>query len=196
AKHRQRLIDWVHKQAQKREGLFARYKKADYQSGDILRVGQRQYQLCLEQVAGRKTCSGRIHAGHIHLTLSADYSQAERSKAIRHLLSRLVARDQLPLIRQRVYELNEQFFGKPIKDVKLKYTHSRWGSCSNSGNINLSTRLLFAPPDVIDYVIIHELAHLVELNHSHRFWAQVERAMPNYKEKESWLAEFGGQCDF
>ena len=57
-------------------------------------------------------------------------------------------------------------------------------------------RLLFAPPEVVDYVIIHELAHLIELNHSHRFWAEVARAMPNYEEQEAWLKKYGAACDF
>jgi predicted metal-dependent hydrolase len=67
------------------------------------------------------------------------------------------------------------YFQKPIKSVNLKYNLSNWGSCSTKGNINLSTRLLFAPDDVIDYVIIHELAHLLEMNHSPHFWAIVKR---------------------
>jgi predicted metal-dependent hydrolase len=195
AKQRQRLIGWLRRQSQKREGLFARYQQADYQSGDILRVGQRQYKLSIQE-ATRKTSGGRLEAGNIHLTLNQDLAGPDRSKAIRHLLSRLIGADFLPAITRRVHELNDQHFRKLIKEVKLKYIHSRWGSCSSSGNINLSTRLLFAPPEVVDYVIIHELAHLVELNHGPRFWAEVERAMPDYQQHEAWLAEFGGQCDF
>jgi predicted metal-dependent hydrolase len=80
--------------------------------------------------------------------------------------------------------------------VRLKYLHSRWGSCSSSSNINLSTRLLFAPEGVIDYVIIHELAHLQELNHSPRFWRLVAEAMPDYQLKEKWLKDNGHLCDF
>ncbi|MDV7393186.1 M48 family metallopeptidase, partial [Arthrospira platensis SPKY1] len=77
-----------------------------------------------------------------------------------------------------------------------KYNSSNWGSCSSGRNINLSTRLLFAPPAVQDYVIIHELAHLVELNHSDRFWKLVSEIMPDYEEKEKWLKEYGHLCEF
>ena len=66
-----------------------------------------------------------------------------------------------------------------IKGIFLKYNHSNWGSCSHNGNINLSTRLLFAPEAVQDYVIVHELAHLVEPNHSDRFWALGSRKKSN-----------------
>jgi predicted metal-dependent hydrolase len=62
--------------------------------------------------------------------------------------------------------------------------------------LNFSSRLLFAPQDVQDYVIIHELAHLIELNHSDAFWQLVADAMPNYSEKENWLKENGAACRF
>ncbi|HRI62460.1 MAG TPA: M48 family metallopeptidase, partial [Saprospiraceae bacterium] len=83
-----------------------------------------------------------------------------------------------------------------IKSVNLKYNHSNWGSCSAHNNVNLSTRLLFAPQDVQDYVILHELAHLVELNHSDRFWSLVQGYMPDYREKEKWLKLNRSKCDF
>ena len=99
-------------------------------------------------------------------------------------------------IIRRVDELNHLFFRKTVKSVHFKYNHSNWGSCSASGNLNFSTRLLFAPDDVMDYVIIHELAHLVELNHSDKFWSLVAAAMPDYEEKERWLRDNAHLCRF
>lgn len=195
AKHRKRLLHWLEKQYAKREGLFQRYQTADYQNGDTLRVGDRQYELRISH-QDRKTSAANLKNGIIELRLNEDLSEQQKSKAIRTLLSRVIGADYLPQITQRVHELNEKYFQRPVKGVKLKYNHSNWGSCSNSGNINLSTRLLFTPAEVIDYVIIHELAHLVELNHSHRFWAEVARAMPDYESKEAWLKEYGASCDF
>lgn len=107
-----------------------------------------------------------------------------------------MAADFLPEIRKRVFELNDLYFQQPIQDVRLKYNSTNWGSCSAGRNINLSTRLLFAPDDVRDYVIIHELAHLVELNHSDRFWKLVSEVMPDYEEKEKWLRKNGHLCEF
>lgn len=194
-KHMDRLVKWVRKQYTKRADAFQKYQAADYQDGDTLRVGERQYILSLA-VEDRKTNSGRLVDGVITLKLARSQGEKQRSKAIRTLLSRVIGADFLPAITSRVHELNEQYFQKQIRGVKLKYNHSNWGSCSNTGNINLSTRLLFAPREVVDYVIIHELAHLVQLNHSPKFWAEVARAMPNYEEHESWLKEYGAQCDF
>lgn len=195
ATHRERLQKWLEKQHAKREGSFQRYQTADYQSGDTLRVGERQYDLLVLEEA-RKTSSAKLKNGTIELRFNNQLNDQQKSKAIRTLLSRVIGADFLPQITQRVHELNEKYFQRTVKGVRLKYNHSNWGSCSNSGNINLSTRLLFTPKEVIDYVIIHELAHLVELNHSHRFWAEVARAMPDYENKEAWLKEHGASCDF
>jgi len=83
-----------------------------------------------------------------------------------------------------------------INKIFFKNLRSRWGSCSERSNINISTGLLFAPEDVLEYICIHELAHLIEQNHSSRFWQLVEKAMPDYREKEKWLNENGGKCGF
>lgn len=78
---------------------------------------------------------------------------------------------------------------KPNKiTVKLRLK-SRWGSCSSKGNLNFNSSLIQAPDSVIDYVIIHELAHLIELNHSPKFWNIVEKFCPDYQEAEKWLKD-------
>ena len=74
--------------------------------------------------------------------------------------------------------------------VKVNSAKTRWGSCSNKGSINYSWRLIMAEEDIIDYVIVHELAHLSELNHSPRFWTIVESILPDYKKRQKKLKEF------
>ena len=71
--------------------------------------------------------------------------------------------------------------------VKINSAKKRWGSCSARGSINFSWRLIMAEDDVIDYVVVHELAHLTELNHSMRFWAIVEAALPDYRARRKRL---------
>jgi predicted metal-dependent hydrolase len=186
---------WVDKQFQQKQPLREMFEKKAYKSGETLTVGTRTYTLLVNWTEN-KTHSARLEGRTILLSLAANDDDLHRQKAQTHLLSRSVAQDFLPEITRRVMELNHQFFQKPIRSVNLKYNLSNWGSCSNKSNINLSTRLLFAPQDVIDYVIIHELAHLVEMNHSHRFWALVENAMPDYQEKELWLKKNWQSCDF
>ena len=73
--------------------------------------------------------------------------------------------------------------------IFIKEQRSLWGSCSTRGNLNFNLRLLEAPPEVLDYVVIHELAHLKEMNHSKRFWAVVQSWCPRHKEHRRWLRQ-------
>jgi len=78
--------------------------------------------------------------------------------------------------------------------VKITSARTRWGSCSPKNTLSFSWRLVMTPLDVVDYVIIHELAHTVHHNHSKRFWGLVEKIMPDYKERRKWLRQYGQQA--
>lgn len=80
-------------------------------------------------------------------------------------------------------------YGYSYSAMRLSSARTRWGSCSPKGVISLNWRLVMAPPGVIDYVIIHELAHLKEKNHAPRFWAVVEKMMPDYRAPRKWLKD-------
>ena len=75
--------------------------------------------------------------------------------------------------------------------ITIRNQRSRWGSCSSAGNLNLNCLLMLAPPEVRDYVIVHELCHRKEMNHSPAFWAEVEKVLPDYQERKKWLKENG-----
>ena len=75
--------------------------------------------------------------------------------------------------------------------ITIRCQRTRWGSCSSKGNLNFNCLLALVPPEVLDYVVVHELCHRKELNHSARFWNEVERILPDYKTRRSWLKERG-----
>ena len=77
--------------------------------------------------------------------------------------------------------------------ITIRNQKTRWGSCSSKGNLNFNCLLMLTPPEVIDYVVVHELCHRKEMNHSEAFWAEVEKVIPDYKEQVKWLKENGGQ---
>ncbi len=79
---------------------------------------------------------------------------------------------------------------RPSK-IKITGAKTRWGSCSPSGTISFSWHLALSPQEVIDYVVVHELVHLDEKNHSRRFWSKVERILPDYREPLKWLRKNG-----
>jgi predicted metal-dependent hydrolase len=81
--------------------------------------------------------------------------------------------------------------GREIAQISLRDTRSRWGSCSSRGALSFSWRLAMAPPAVLDYVAAHEAAHLVEMNHSPRYWALLESLLPDHASHRAWLRREG-----
>ncbi|MFC1568317.1 M48 family metallopeptidase [Candidatus Margulisiibacteriota bacterium] len=90
------------------------------------------------------------------------------------------------IIPQRVKYYSEMTGLKPAC-VRISSARKRWGSCGAKGTLNFAWRLVLAPPPVIDYVVVHELVHLVERDHSRRFWSRVGEVMPDYKVQRRWL---------
>lgn len=77
--------------------------------------------------------------------------------------------------------------------VSVRNQKTRWGSCSSKGNLNFNCLLMLAPPEVLDSVVVHELCHRREMNHSQKFYAEVLRVFPTYHTQEKWLKEHGGE---
>ena len=75
--------------------------------------------------------------------------------------------------------------------ITIREQKTRWGSCSSKGNLNFNWRLIFAPEEVLDYIVVHELAHRKEMNHSPAFYRVVASVMPDYKGSQEWLREHG-----
>jgi predicted metal-dependent hydrolase len=109
---------------------------------------------------------------------------ADLRPVIERHLWRLAAKE-LP---QRVLEY-AALHQLPVRRISVRNQRSRWGSCSRRGTISLNWRLVQTPAFVRDYILIHEIMHLREMNHSSRFWREVERACPDYETAERWLKQ-------
>lgn len=92
------------------------------------------------------------------------------------------------ILSQRV-QIYAKYMQLTCKSVKITGARTRWGSCSGQNAINFTWRLILCPPEVIDYVVVHELCHIVHKNHASAFWELVAQVLPNYKEQEKWLKE-------
>lgn len=84
-----------------------------------------------------------------------------------------------------------QITGGHYTSVTVRDQKTRWGSCSSRGTLSFNYRLIFAPPAVLDYVVVHELCHLTHMNHSKAFWDMVGAVMPDYRTRRKWLREHG-----
>jgi predicted metal-dependent hydrolase len=111
---------------------------------------------------------------------------AHLNRRVSDFLRREAARDLAKAVRHYAREL-----GVPIRRISVRDQSSRWGSCSNTGALSFSWRLVLAPAFVLDYLAAHEVCHLVELNHSVRFWRLVKRLYPDVERAKVWLDVHG-----
>lgn len=116
----------------------------------------------------------------------ARVDQDWRPAVERHL--RQIAGVELP---PRVFHFAQQH-DLCVRRVTVRNQKTRWGSCSRRGTISLNWRLIQAPASVADYIILHELMHLRQMNHSRKFWREVEQVCPDFQEAERWLKTHAG----
>ena len=190
------LQNWLCKLSKAKPFVFEKYNSSkSYEDGGILNVANQSFKLALIRENRSSGIIRLTEPGKLEIKIPSSDNFNEQ-KLIRQLIIKFCQKYFIPYIHDKVRLYNEKYFNQEIGSVKLKYNKSNWGSCSNGRNLNFSVRLLLAPDDVIDYVVVHELAHLLEMNHSPRYWKIVESVMPDYKVKEKYLKEFGSRLDF
>ena len=94
------------------------------------------------------------------------------------------------LLTERVQHF-APLIGVTYNQISIRAQHTRWGSCSSKGNLNFNCLLALVPMEVLDYVVVHELCHRKELNHSDRFWNEIAKILPDYKVRKKWLKDNG-----
>ncbi len=191
--HIEEAKNWAITQVQKRSENSEKVIKREYVDKGIFTIRDQDFILHIKEEK-RKSFSGKIQKGKI--LIKAPQGHAGDRESLAKLMSRLMAAHFHDNFTNAVHHINNLHFQEEINKIRLKNNRSNWGSCSSDRNLNFSTRLLFAPFDVIKYVIVHELAHLKEMNHSPAYWAIVEKVMPDYKEKEKWLSDYNHLCHF
>lgn len=117
------------------------------------------------------------------------YAKVERPAVSEDVLKQLTreAKEQIP--PRVAYWAG--LIGVSYGTICIRHQKTRWGSCSQKGNLNFNCLLMQMPKEILDYVIVHELCHRKEMNHSPRFWAEVEKIMPDYRWRRTWLKEHG-----
>ena len=113
---------------------------------------------------------------------------------LKNALQKWYKREAKKIIIKRLEFYKPKFSVEP-GIIKIKEQKKRWGSCSSKGNIYFNWRAVMAPPPVIDYIIVHEMSHLIHRNHSDKFWKLVESILPDYKVRKKWLRDYGVRMD-
>ena len=109
--------------------------------------------------------------------LSADLSESKRNVYIRKAKETITKR----------VSYFARLMGVSYRNITIREQKTRWGSCSSEKNLNFNWKLILAPPEVLDYVVVHELCHLKEMNHSPHFWTHLDTIYPDRKQAEQWL---------
>jgi len=123
------------------------------------------------------------------------FAKSSEGTEVESILRNWYIRQAKVIIPKRVQLWAEQM-GETFGTITIKNQKTRWGSCSSARNLNFNWRLIMAPQDVMDYVIVHELCHLRQMNHSKIFWSEVEMVLPNYKMHKKWLERNGELLSF
>ena len=170
-------------------------------------IRSRRKSLSLEVKAdGRVLLRAPLRAGQRQLEAFAEKNRdwiARKQEEAR--LRREEAAEVLPLTEEELKALQKRgrvlfaeraaryapLVGVDFGRISVRKQRSKWGSCSSRGDLNFNCLLLLAPEEVLDYVVVHELCHRLEMNHSPRFWAHVRRVLPNYESSRRYLRENG-----
>ena len=178
---RQRAAQLLEMQRATEAKLEADRRAHPVTDGSPILIEGRRCVLRLHEGARR---TGKLVGEEYHLTLPEPQSDPAVRAAIRSTLSAAA----LKRIRERLAWYVPRV-GRVPGRVTIREQKSRWGSCSGKGNLNFNWKLIMAPPQALDYVVVHELCHLYEFNHSPRFWSMVEKQLPDYEVWKKWLKD-------
>ena len=132
--------------------------------------------------------------GQFIVDINADIPIEKRREEVRGTLEKWYIKRAKELITERLEHFSN-IIGVKANTVRFKNQKTRWGSCSQKGNLNFNWRLVMAPTFIVDYVVVHELCHFKQMNHSPKFWLLVGHQISDYKEMRKWLKENGSQLN-
>lgn len=166
-------------------------QKRTFASGDTLPFRGEEFTLRVVEHDGRRT-KITIAENELLVYIHRSLPPAMHNKEISTRLEQWYKR----MARETFTEIAEYFktrLGVDYNALRIKEQKTRWGSCSQKGNLNFNWKLVMAPIEIIDYVVVHELCHLVHMNHAKDFWRLVEGQLPDYQQRKRWLKENGAK---
>lgn len=127
-----------------------------------------------------------IDDGHLNVVIPRDTPKIEEKQTVKALIVDWYKQKASETLVARSFAYSKLLKVEPAS-IRIKEYKSQWGSCSVSGVISYDWRIIMAPSEVVDYLVVHELAHLLEHNHSSRYWRHVETIIPDFRDQQAWL---------
>lgn len=192
----ERIKDLIRKRAQwiitKQEFINTHsqlHPEKEFVSGESFFYLGRQYRLKVLKTASKQAESCKLMSGRFFIGIHGDLSSAETREAVKEALMGWYIGRAKEKIPERV-ELYARQIGKWPERIEIKDQKSRWGSCSRHGVVRFNWKIIMAPVTVLDYVIVHELCHLIHQSHSARFWQKVQTIIADYTMRRKRLREY------
>lgn len=193
----EQVEEFVRKQAEwvrERLAEAAAMPRRKWVSGETILYRGRPHALEVRARDGRHE-GVSAHDGTLLVTVPDTREEGAQAQSVRRAVHQWMVDRALEVTRERLPALAERIGASPRR-VTIKDMKTRWGSCSGKGNISISFRIVMAPPDVMDYLLVHELCHLVHPDHSEDFWRLVEAHVPDHDDHRAWLRAHGGELEF
>jgi predicted metal-dependent hydrolase len=180
--------DWILKKLAKMAEIKAPPAAKKFISGEFFYYLGREYKLNIIAEVSLKKMKVELKQEKLIIKYPAELqnNKGQRKSAIREQLISWY-RSQAKLKINKLIEIHKKNLNVEPNRVVIKKQKKRWGSCSSKQNLNFNWKIIMAPPTVIEYLVVHELIHLIHPNHSRDFWQTVAEIMPDYQEKKEWL---------
>jgi len=166
----------------------------EFMSGESFLYLGKQYRLKVTKSSARENAC-RLVAGRLQVQIGEDLDAGSHKEAVKNALVKWYRKHAEEKILERLPCVARKAGIKP-KAVEIKNQYKRWGSCSRSGVVRFNWKVVMTPISVIDYVIAHELCHLIHGNHSPQFWQKVQTICPEYNLKRRWLRDYADITGF
>lgn len=181
---------WIIRKQEKIKRLKINITEKEFVSGESFLYLGRRYRLKVIKTNRTEDDNCRLINGRFYIEINEKLQGKAAASDIREKLIGWYSNQARDKIMERIEKYSKLLGVKPRKII-IKNQEKRWGSCSCSGIIRFNWKIIMAPMSVLDYVIIHELCHLIQQNHSPEFWSKVESIIPSFKSKREWLKENG-----
>lgn len=177
--------NWIIRKQEEIKRIRSEVEK-EFVAGEKLPFQGEIYEIEVMESGEIKSVTVSLEDGIFLIKVPHDLKGDNRKEEIKRRLVEWYKKEARSKYKERVEHYRKKL-GVSYNKIFIRDQKTRWGSCSSKGNLNFNWRLIMAPLSIMDYIVVHELVHLIHPNHSRDFWKLVESVIPDYKEKKQWL---------